>query len=617
MADIIQLLSNHISNQIAAGEVIQRPASAVKELMENAIDAGATDIQLVIKNYGSDLIQVIDNGKGMSATDARMSFERHATSKISKVEDLFAIRTMGFRGEALASIAAVTQVELKTRQKDKDIGTRIVIEGTEVKLQEACVTNAGTNIMVKNLFFNVPARRKFLKSPGTELRNIQDEFTRIALAYPEIAFRFWHNGSELFHLDAGSIKTRIIALLGNHYDKKLVPVEEKTDLLNISGFIGKPEAAIRTRGMQFFFVNGRFIRNTYLNHAISTAFDGLIDKTAFPFYVLFFDVDPKHVDVNVHPTKQEVKFEDERMMYSFLLATVRHALARNNIAPSLDFTLNADIQHLASVEKPQTETDRANTQNGYLFNVFSDKNQAHVIERKDSLKQWKTLYEIAKSPISVSPEDANSQHLPLNNSQPSLINTADNSFSTNTGNMLMIHGTMLATTVKSGMMLIHIKRAQERIYYERLQRRYQNKNVPSQQLLFPTSFELAPSDALLLSDILADLSRIGFEISSLGKNTYVIQGVPMDMPAGEENNIINEILDNLKHESTDAFNQRTDKILINIARRVTRYSSNLYQPEEQQALIDELFACSQPEMSTDGKKVFIMIKQDELEKMLD
>ncbi len=617
MADIIQLLSNHISNQIAAGEVIQRPASAVKELMENAIDAGATEIQLVIKNYGSDLIQVIDNGKGMSATDARMSFERHATSKISKVEDLFSIRTMGFRGEALASIAAVTQVELKTRQKNSDIGTRIVIEGTEVKLQEACVTNAGTNIMVKNLFYNVPARRKFLKSPGTELRNIQDEFTRIALAYPEIAFRLWHNGTEHFHLDAGSLKTRIIALLGNHYDKKLVPVEEKTDLLNISGFIGKPEAAIRTRGMQFFFVNGRFIRNTYLNHAISTAFDGLIDKAAFPFYVLFFDVDPKHVDVNVHPTKQEVKFEDERMMYSFLLATVRHALARNNIAPSLDFTLNPEIQHLTSVQLPQTNTDRVNTQNGYLFNVFSDKNQAHIIERKDSLKQWKTLYEIAKSPIPASMADADTQHLPVSNSQPSLINTDDNSFSSTAGNMLMIHGTMLATTVKSGMMLIHIKRAQERIYYERLVRRYQNKNVPSQQLLFPTSFELAPTDALLLSDILADLSRIGFEISSLGKNTYVIQGVPMDMPAGEENNIINEILENLKHESTDAFSQRTDKILVNIARRVTRYSSNLYQPEEQQALIDELFACSQPEMSTDGKKVFIMIKQDELEKMLD
>ena len=366
MSDVIQLLSDHIANQIAAGEVIQRPASAVKELLENAIDAGATEIQLVIKDAGKELIQVIDNGKGMSPTDARMSFERHATSKIRTIDDLFTIRTMGFRGEALASIAAVTQVELKTRQATSDTGTRIVIEGTEVKLQEACAINPGSNIMVKNLFYNVPARRHFLKSPTTELRHILDEFTRVALAYPAISFKFINNGVEQFHLTGGSLKARVVGLLGNSYEKKLVPVEENTDMLGIKGFIGKPEAATRTRGMQFFFINNRFIRNAYLHHAVVKAYEGLIEKDSFPFYVLFLDVDPARVDVNVHPTKQEVKFEDDRMMYAYLNAAVKHALARNNIAPSLDFSLNADIQQLPSVNIPSTDRQREETQKGYL-----------------------------------------------------------------------------------------------------------------------------------------------------------------------------------------------------------------------------------------------------------
>jgi DNA mismatch repair protein MutL len=399
--DIIQLLSDHIANQIAAGEVIQRPASAVKELLENAIDAGATEIQLIIKDSGKELIQVIDSGKGMSPTDARMSFERHATSKIRCIDDLFKIRTMGFRGEALASIAAVTQVELKTRQAGSEVGSRILIEGTEVKLQEACAMNVGTNISVKNLFFNVPARRHFLKSPTTEFRHILDEFTRVALAYPGIGFRLSNNGTEQFHLTTGSLKQRVVGLLGNTYDKKLVPVEENTELLNIQGFIGKPDAATRTRGMQFFFINNRFIRNAYLHHAVVKAYEGLIEKESFPFYVLFLEVDPARVDVNVHPTKQEVKFEDDRLMYSYLMAAVKHSLARYNIAPSLDFTLNPEIQQLPAVRMPFTERQREDTQKGYLFNTFSEKGQAHAIERNDSLKHWKELYEIANTPTAT------------------------------------------------------------------------------------------------------------------------------------------------------------------------------------------------------------------------
>ena len=614
MQDVIQLLSDHIANQIAAGEVIQRPASAVKELLENAIDAGATEIQLIVKDSGKELIQVIDNGKGMSPTDARMSFERHATSKIRSIEDLFKIRTMGFRGEALASIAAVTQVELKTRQAGNETGTRILIEGTEVKLQEPCAVNVGTNISVKNLFFNVPARRHFLKTPTTEFRHILDEFTRVALAYPAIGFRLISNGVEQFHLTSGSLKQRVVGLLGNTYEKKLVPVEENTEFLNINGFIGKPEAATRTRGMQFFFINNRFIRNAYLHHAVTKAYEDLIEKESFPFYVLFLEVDPARVDVNVHPTKQEVKFEDDKMMYAYLNAAVKHALARYNIAPSLDFSLNADIQQMSAVQRPETEYQREQTQKGYLYNVFTDKNQAHVVERKDSLKAWKSLYEIAQNPI---PEQPGNTDLPQAHTLPSQSTMyAESEQATADNNMLLIAGDMLATTVKSGMMLIHIRRAQERIWYERLLQEWNSQQAPSQQVLFPSSYELPPQDAILLTEVLPDLARIGFDIAPFGQYTFVVQGLPSGMPAGEEKNVIDEVIDHLKHEAPDAVSKRTELLLAHMARRLSRNKHAILQAEGQRALIDELFACSQPEYTPGGKKVFVMIKKDSLEGML-
>ena len=616
MPDVIQLLSDHIANQIAAGEVIQRPASAVKELLENSVDAGATEIQLVIKDAGKELIQVIDNGKGMSPTDARMSFERHATSKIKNIEDLFKIRTMGFRGEALASIAAVTQVELKTRQAHAEAGTRIVIEGTEVKLQEACAVNPGTNFSVKNLFYNVPARRHFLKSATTELRHILDEFTRIALAHPDVSFRFWNNNVEQYHLEQGNLKTRIVSLLGNSYEKNLVPVDERTDALNITGFIGKPESATRTRGMQFFFINGRFIRNAYLNHAVVQAYEGLIEKESFPFYVLFIEVDPSRVDVNVHPTKQEVKFEDDRMMYSYLNAAVRHALARYNIAPALDFTLSPEIQQLSSVQQPVTDSRREQTERGYLYNTFSDKDQAHFIERKDSLRHWKDLYEIAKTPIESSEQNtirSDSHNEPPTQGTMQMGTAAEEKTG---GNMMLIQGTMLATTVKSGMMLIHVLRAQERIWYERLLDGWNEQNTPSQQILFPVSYELPPQDAILLTEVLPDLARIGFDIAPFGKNTFAVQGIPAGMQPGEEKPVLDEVVEHLKHESPDAVNKRTDRLLAHMARRLSRNKHAIMQAEGQQALIDELFACTQPEYTPDGKKVFVMVKREELEGML-
>lgn len=604
MPDVIQLLSDHIANQIAAGEVIQRPASAVKELLENAIDAGATEIQLIVKDAGKELLQVIDNGSGMTPTDARMSFERHATSKIRDINDLFSIRTMGFRGEALASVAAVAQVEMKTRRFDAEIGTRLVIEATEVITQEPCATAPGTNIMVKNLFFNVPARRHFLKSNTTEFRHIVDEFTRVALAYPEVAFKLSHNNVEQFHLELGNLKTRIKGLLGNSYEKNLVPVNEQTGLLNITGFIGKPETATRTRGMQFFFINNRFIRNPYLHHAVVQAYEGLIEKESFPFYVLFLEVDPARVDVNVHPTKQEVKFEDDRLMYAYLNAAVKHSLSRYNIAPSLDFTLNPEIQNLSSVQMPLTETRKQETEKGYLYNTFSNKGQAHFIEKKDSLKQWKELYEIANT---VAPQTSPSDNaLPLH-TEPAV---------TASQNIMAVHGSMLITTVKSGVMLIHIRRAQERIWYERLLQQWNTGSAPSQQLLFPISYELPPQDAILLNEALPDLAMIGFDISPFGKNTFVIQGIPTELPSGEEKNVLDEVIEQLKHEAPDVLAKRTDMLLDNMARRLSRNIDAIQHSDGQQALIDELFACSQPEYTPNGKKVFTLIKQEDLEGML-
>lgn len=607
MADIIQLLSDHIANQIAAGEVIQRPASAVKELLENAVDAGAKEIQLIVKDAGKELIQVIDNGGGMSTTDARMSFERHATSKIKDINDLFSIRTKGFRGEALASIAAVAQVELKTKKADAEAGTKIIIEGTEVKRQEPCATADGTNLMVKNLFFNVPARRHFLKSNTTEFRHIVDEFTRVALAHPDIAFRLTHNNTEQFHLEAGNLKMRVKTLLGNSYEKNLVPVEEKTDLLNITGFIGKPEAATRTRGMQFFFINNRFIRSPYLHHAVVGAYEGLIEKEHFPFYVLFLELDPARVDVNVHPTKQEVKFEDDRMIYAYMNAAVKHALAKYNIAPSLDFTLSPEIQNLSSVQLPSTDEQKSKTEKGYLYNTFTNKGQAHFIERKDSMKEWKKLYEIANDTApEVQPQEQQAPSLHQHTETQALRNH----------NILLVQGSMLLTTVKSGLMLIHIRRAQERIWYERLLQEWNQGSSPSQQLLFPISLELPPQDAILLGEVLPDLARLGFDISPFGKNTYVVQGIPPELPSGEERNVLDEVIDQLKHESPDAANKRQDTLLIHMARRLSRNKHAIQQPEGQEALIDELFACTQPEYTPGGKRVFKMIRKEELDDML-
>lgn len=610
MSDVIHLLSDHIANQIAAGEVIQRPASAVKELLENAIDAGATEIQLVIRDAGKELVQVIDNGKGMSPTDARMSFERHATSKISRIEDLFRIRTMGFRGEALASMAAVGQIELKTRREQDDIGTRILIEGSEVAIQEPCATATGTNIQLKNLFFNVPARRNFLKSNTTELRNIVDEFIRIALAHPEIAFRYFNNGTEQYHLRTGSLKARILDLFGSGHDKKLVPVSEQTDFLNIQGFIGKPDAAAKTRGQQYFFLNKRFIRSNYLNHALVQAYEGLIASDVFPFYVLFLEVDPARVDVNVHPTKQEVKFDDDKLMYAYLNASVKHALARHNMAPAIDFSLSPDIQQLPSVQMPASRTDIDKAQSGYLSNSFSGSNQAHFIDKKDGLNRWKELYQVAGD-LGAQQEAASRQA-----TIPSVISTQEHTPSGVMQNILLVQNSLLVTTVKSGLMYIHIRRARERIWYERLMSSWEDGHAASQRVLFPLTYEVMPQDEPVMLELLPDMARIGFDINHFGKNTFVIQGIPAGISSGEEQHILDELLEQVKHEAPDAMAANTQKMIAAVARRLSRSTTDMQQPETQRALIDELFACMQPEYTPGAKKVFGVFRKEELDALL-
>ncbi|MEO6831299.1 MAG: DNA mismatch repair endonuclease MutL [Chitinophagaceae bacterium] len=617
MPDIIHLLSDHIANQIAAGEVIQRPASAVKELLENAVDAGATEILLFLRDAGKELIQVIDNGKGMSTADARMAFERHATSKIQDINDLFSIRTMGFRGEALASVAAVAQVELRTCQHDANLGTRIVIEGTEVKSQEPMATSPGTNLMIKNLFFNVPARRHFLKSNNAELRHIIDEFTRVSMAHPTVNFQLWHNGNEQMHLESGNLKHRIIGLLGNNYTKNLVPVDEDTEFLNIHGFIGKPESASKSRGQQFFFINNRFIKSPFLNHAVSTAYGQMIAKDAFPFYVLFLEIDPARVDVNVHPTKQEVKFEDDRLMYAYLQAAVKHSLARYNIAPSLDFSLNPEIQSLPSIQLPETATELEKTKDNYLYQTFSRPNQAHRIAPESEAQRWKELYGRTKFPEPQSDLKPDTQ-VPPSSAQMTFTMTSPEPFDAASQRgqpVLSVQGALLVTTVKSGLLMVHLRRARERIWQERLERQWQGNDTPTQRLLFPISMEIPPVDAALLGEILPDLKKIGFDIEPFGTGSFVIQGTPAGLPSGGEQALIEEALDKLKHASGTAFGGRQQQLFMALARKLS-YSETRPTQEALHGVIDELFACQQPEFTATGKKVFLIKTREELEKEL-
>lgn len=623
MPDIISLLPDNIANQIAAGEVIQRPASAVKELMENAVDAGATEIKLIINDAGKALIQVIDNGLGMSETDARMAFERHATSKIANIDDLFKIRTMGFRGEALASIAAVAQVELKTKRAIDDAGTFITIENSIVTRQEPVAATNGTSIAMKNVFFNVPARRNFLKSNAAETRHIVDEFIRVSMAFPEIFFSLTSNGQEIFHLEKGSLKQRIVQILGNSYNSKLVAVQEKTDYLNIYGFVGKPETAKKTRGDQYFFVNNRFIKSPYLNHAVMNAFQEIITADSFPAYVLFIDLDPAQIDINVHPTKQEIKFEDEKIVYAFIHAAIKHALAQFSITPALEFDLDISIQQLDAVAKPFTADKQEAATSSDLYKNFTQKNQAHFISpaNKSELKHWRDFYESGTPTPQPqkfeslldsikSPETTGEFDYAQANPQPELrfriLPDAP---------LTQLHQTYIVAATTRGYILVHQQLAHERILYERFTEALRGKSMAVQNSLFPATLHFATPDAVMLTDLLEELHLLGYRIEPFGKDAFVVQGTPADTAAGDEKKAIESLLEQYKHFSSDIKFSKREKLLRAMTYQRAVKSGQSLTTTEMESLVNDLFACAQPNTTAGGNPTYIEFKNDYLERL--
>jgi len=600
LGDIIQLLPDNIANQIAAGEVIQRPASAVKELLENAVDAGASEIRLFVNDSGKALVQVIDNGKGMSELDARMCFERHATSKIREIDDLFHIKTMGFRGEALASIAAVSQVELKTKRQDDVTGTYLEIDNSTVRKQEIIACANGTSIAMKNLFFNVPARRNFLKSNPAEMRHIVDEFIRVALSFPDIFFSLHSNGQEVFHLDKGSLKQRILQILGTHYNSKLVTVQEQTDYMNTFGFVGKPDAAKKTRGDQYLFVNNRFIRSAYLNHAIMSAFQDLIPSDSFPLYVLFIELDPVQVDVNVHPTKQEIKFEDEKIVYAFVQAAVKHALAQFSITPTLDFDLDPSIQHLDAVSKPVSEEKKASVASSSLYQSFTQKNQAHFIEKSSNLGEWKSFFtkderpEILTAPAHFQFEQPVTRDIMLKEDCT----------------LIQVFNTYILAATNRGFVLVHQQHAHERVLYEKLAAAAAGKPVAYQRSLFPSTIELSKQDAVLLEELLDDLLQLGYLVEPFGKDTFVIQGSPADLDQGNERMVVENLLEQFKHFSNELKFSKREKLIRSLAQQQAIKSGISLSSNEMNALVQDLFACGQPGVTAGGSPTYIEFQKE-------
>ena len=605
---MIQVLPDHIANQIAAGEVIQRPASAVKELLENAVDAGASSIELIIQDAGKSLVQVVDNGKGMSIEDARLCIARHATSKISSIEDLFHIRTMGFRGEALASIAAVAQVELKTKQATNEAGIFIEVEHSAITREEPIGMATGTSLAMKNLFFNIPARRNFLKSNAAEMRHIVEEFTRVALAFPGIQFSLHANNQQLYQLESGSLKQRIVQLLGNNYASKLVGVQEETDYLTIRGFVGKPDSARKTRGDQYFFVNNRFIKSSYLHHAVMNAFQALLPADHFPLYVLFIDLDPQQVDINVHPTKQEIKFEDEKIVYAFVQAAIRHALAQFSITPTLDFELDASIQQLDSIQQPFTEQTRSAIQEGNLYQHFTQKNQAHRIEPDSTqpAKNWKPFQPLAADYKSNVKEEAlAATRLDLHPT------TATDSIS-----VFQLLNSYILFSQASTCTLIDQQAAHERILYEKFMQQLANKKAATQPSLFPTTLSLNPTDASLLEELLADLTAVGFLIQKLNKQEFQIQGIPAGFENGKEESLLEAVLEEYKHFNAALALPLHEKLCRSLAKQQAIKTGTQLSERAMKQLITDLFVCNEPHLSPFGVPTFRTLQKEEVEQLL-
>jgi DNA mismatch repair protein MutL len=613
MADIIQLLPDHVANQIAAGEVVQRPASVVKELLENAIDAGADSIKLIIKDAGKTLVQVIDNGKGMSHTDARLSFERHATSKIKNAEDLFQLNTKGFRGEALASIAAIAHVELKTKQDCDDVGNALIIEGSNVVSQDIVVTPTGTSVSVKNLFFNIPARRNFLKSDTVELRHVIDEFHRVALAHPNISFALYNNGSESFNLPISNYRQRIVNIFGNKTNEKLVPVEEDTEVLKISGFVGKPEFAKKTRGEQYFFVNNRFIKSAYLNHAIASAFEGLLKSGTHASYFLNLTVNPQTIDINIHPTKTEIKFDDEHTLYAILRSAVKHSLGQFNIAPVLDFERDPNLDTPYGLKgnntrAPKVEVDRS-------FNPFqeeSDYRSRAATYKKEPVTSWENLYVGLESKGNDSQHDFSELQFESEERTTSIFDKDNQVEQTHT--TYQIHNKYIVSTIKSGIMVIDQHRAHQRVLYEDFLKNLTVKEATSQQLLFPLQLHFSPQDIIIVNELKADLEHTGFVFSKVAEEAVDIIGVPVGVPESEVSIILEQLISDVENEVPDSNFSATDLLAKSMAKSLAIKTGQSLQKDEQEHLVNKLFACKEPNVSPTNRTTFVTMSVDELDK---
>ncbi len=608
MPDIINLLPDAVANQIAAGEVIQRPASALKELLENSVDAGATNIKVIIKDAGKTLLQVIDNGCGMSTGDARMCFERHATSKIKKADDLFAIRTMGFRGEAMASIAAIAQVEMKTKRYEDETGIAIVIEGAELKSEESCACSNGTSLSVKNLFYNVPARRNFLKSNAAETKHIIEEFQRISLARPEISFSLFHDGNEVFNLKEGNLRQRIANVFGSNYNERLVPVSEETTIMNLSGFVGKPEFAKKTRGEQYFFVNKRFVKDGYLNHAVTSAFEEMLPKDCFPSYFIHIDIDPSKIDVNIHPTKTEIKYEDERSAYAIMKAAVKQSLGKFSIMPTLDFekepTFDLPLSKLNEIPKLPQITVNKN------YNPFrtSEETGRTFSSKKINQSDWNNLYKDLDEFAITENTAATSNKINFTISMSEMIEELnENCFSQLQSKYLIIQKHL-------ELLIIDQKAAHERVLYEKYISALHAKPLSSQQDLFPRTIEFTAEDFVLLKEMEPEVRMMGFDIREFGKNTFVVHGIPMGMDAGNEKHVLEELIEQCKHNVTEFRNDKAESVAKALSKSLSiKHGKNLSSREIKQLAVD-LFNCTNPNFTAGGKPVFFKLTTDEIEK---
>ncbi len=632
MSDIIHLLPDSVANQIAAGEVVQRPSSVIKELVENSIDAGATQVQVIVEDAGKSLVQVIDNGKGMSETDARLAFERHATSKISEAKDLFALRTMGFRGEALASIAAVAQVELRTRAADKDLGVSIVIEGSRVVDQQPVNCPVGANFAVKNLFFNIPARRKFLKSNQTELSNILTEFERIALAHPETSFSLHSGGAAMMNLPAGNFKQRILGVFGKRLEAKLIPVEVKTTLINLSGFVGVPSASRRKNAQQFFFVNGRYMRHPYFAKAVQTAYERLIpDGEQVPFF-LNLEVAPEKIDVNIHPTKTEIKFEDETPIWQILLAAVREALGKHGVVPSLEFNTEGrpNIPVFTpggnDVPAPQIEVNPDynpfDTSPSYLSGKGGGAGgSSYTYNNKPAVdRHWQNTYAAAfpekkETDFGDVPDFPADQDVPAAQMFQSLPSEEQGEMKKSETDYFQFRGQYIITPVKSGLMLIDQHRAHVRILYDRFMARFADKPSVTQRLLFPQRLTLPPSEAVAFEKMMQDLQSVGFEVSSLGGGDFSVLGTPAGTEGLDASELLQDILQETLDGKSDAADGIRHRIALTLARRAAMPVGEYLSGAEMSALVDQLFSTGTPNFTPDGQTVLVILAVENIEKL--